>query len=349
MSMFLCITLFLPSTLLADSDSSVPIHGFFDLDARYVGKEDKSKFATGYLDFYISKTLSDKITVLMDIVFETIDNSYAVDIERLNIRYDYNQYLQITSGKFHTPYGYWNTAFHHGLQIQTSILRPKFIAFEDRGGVLPSHSVGIMASAFVKNFSYNVYLTSGVSIQKETEANGVIQGIITTSNGEHQDGNKLLGATFAYDMDETKIGLHSFYQKVDIFNNRQTDVLMGGGFIAMELDNLELYSELYLFYNKNTSGPSQDKYLSSSAFFIQAAYAIDEIKPYVRLERANYNQNDFYFQGQSATAGRSYDRAAFGINYNIAEDASLKFAAILNKELQNGNSVDFLTQFAVRF
>jgi hypothetical protein len=32
--------------------------------------------------------------------------------------------FQQWAGRFHSPYGYWNTAFHHGAQLQTSLLRP---------------------------------------------------------------------------------------------------------------------------------------------------------------------------------------------------------------------------------
>ena len=346
---FALFSLLLTNTLFAGNDSTVPIHGFFDLDARYIGKENKSKLATGYLDFYITKSISDKITVLMDVVFETKDDEYAVDIERINITYDVNEYLRITSGKFHSPYGYWNTAFHHGLQLQTSILRPKFLAFEDRGGVLPSHSVGIKATGNFDNLSYDFYVTSGVHIKNKDEEGGSFAGIISTSNGEHQDGKKLFGATLAYDMEDTKIGLHSFYQNVNIFNQRSTDVLMSGAFIAMELERFELYSELYLFHNKNILGSTGDEYLFSKLFFAQAAYAFGNIKPYLRVETAHYNQSDFYFAAQSATAGFSYDRAALGIAYNIADDATIKFASIANKDKHKEANYDFLAQFAVRF
>lgn len=346
--LYIIFSFFFTTSIYAQNNEAVPIHGFFDIDARYIGKESKSKLSTGFLDFYLTKDINDKISILIDLVFETIDNSYAADLERVQITYDVNEYLQITSGKFHTPYGYWNTAFHHGLQIQTSILRPKFIAFEDRGGVLPSHSVGVMSEGFINDFSYNAYVTSGFAI-KNDPSTPTSKGIISTNNGEGQDGNKLFGLTLAYNMEDTKVGVHSFYQKVNIFNNTSTDVFMYGAFFAMESQNIELYSELYLFSNKNSEGQFKNKYLQSRAFFVQLAYEYKSFKPYARIETAHYNENDFYFSAQNLTTGKSYDRAALGIAYEIAQDATIKVATIANRDLHSEMNFDFLTQFAIRF
>ena len=39
--------------------------------------------------------------------------------------------------------GYYNTAFHHGTWFQTTIDRPRIFEFEDSGGPLPIHNVGV--------------------------------------------------------------------------------------------------------------------------------------------------------------------------------------------------------------
>ena len=47
-------------------------------------------------------------------------------------------------GRFHTPSRIWNTIYHHGQYMQTSISRPLIEQFEDDGGVLPTHITGLM-------------------------------------------------------------------------------------------------------------------------------------------------------------------------------------------------------------
>lgn len=46
-------------------------------------------------------------------------------------------------GRFHNPQGYWNTQYHHGAYLQTTINRPGIEQFDDMGGVIPSHFVGV--------------------------------------------------------------------------------------------------------------------------------------------------------------------------------------------------------------
>ena len=39
--------------------------------------------------------------------------------------------------------GYWNNAFHHGRWLQITVDRPEILKFEDEGGLLPVHLVGV--------------------------------------------------------------------------------------------------------------------------------------------------------------------------------------------------------------
>ncbi len=345
---------FCTSILTADENDGVPIHGFFDISAGYNSKTDQTDFYTGALDLYIAKNLTDKINIFVDLVAESSASGYVLDLERLYIGYDVNQYLQTTFGKFHTPYGYWNTAFHHGLQLQTSILRPRFLAFEDKGGVLPSHSIGILASGDIDNFSYSLYITSGssmVSNDANTSAPNPNSGIISTNDGKNQDPEKLYGINLAYYfLDDIKVGLHSYYQKVSIFNNRHAEVFMYGAYVATELDDLEFLAETYFFSNKNSSGSFQGERLNSSASYAQLAYDFNGLKPYARVEYTHYNQNDFYFEAQQINTGGSYDREALGLNYSLSQNANIKLALVsTNNHFSATHYYDVLTQFAVRF
>ena len=45
---------------------------------------------------------------------------FNIELERLIIRYDLNDYFKVSFGRYHTPINYWNTAYHHGAWLQTS-------------------------------------------------------------------------------------------------------------------------------------------------------------------------------------------------------------------------------------
>jgi hypothetical protein len=85
--------------------------------------------------------LSPSLDALAELGFELADDVPVADVEQLAIRWRHGPgVLQV--GRFHTDLGYWNTAYHHGLWLQTPIARPNMVRFEDDGGLLPVHWVG---------------------------------------------------------------------------------------------------------------------------------------------------------------------------------------------------------------
>src|SRR5262249_8664970 len=78
-------------------------------------------------------------------------------------RYDLNDYFKLSFGRYHTPINYWNTAFHHGAWLQTTISRPEMAQFG--GSFIPVHFVGMLgegsASAGGLNLNYALGLGNG--------------------------------------------------------------------------------------------------------------------------------------------------------------------------------------------
>jgi hypothetical protein len=70
-------------------------------------------------------------------------NEFGVDIERYQLTYQANRYFSASAGRFHTSIGYYNTAYHHGNWFSTAEGRPIMYLFEDSGGILPVHMVGV--------------------------------------------------------------------------------------------------------------------------------------------------------------------------------------------------------------
>ncbi len=137
----------LPS--FAQGADGVPLHGFADagFTAHTKDATDPTGFNVGSLDFYLTPQFDNNVKGLVEIIFETTPaGEVATDLERMQMGYSFNDNATVWAGRFHTPYGYWNTGFHHGAQIQTAVLRPRFLDFEDKGGILPAHMVGLMAN-----------------------------------------------------------------------------------------------------------------------------------------------------------------------------------------------------------
>jgi len=117
---------------------------------------DKTAFTLGQLNLFVTSDISDKFKFLSEIVFEAgpdniygrrlgTDNVFSVDVERYLLTYSQSEFFNLSAGRYHTAIGYYNTAYHHSTWLQTTTGRPLLFEFEDRGGILPIHNVGLEA------------------------------------------------------------------------------------------------------------------------------------------------------------------------------------------------------------
>ncbi|HKU25700.1 MAG TPA: porin [Candidatus Sulfotelmatobacter sp.] len=120
---------------------NLQIRGFGDVD--FSGTDQKgsiSGFNLGQFVLHFASALSNKVNYFGEVSFTAQPTNYELAVERTIIRYDFNDYFKVSFGKYHTPIGYWNTAFHHGAWLQTSISRPEMVKFG--GTLIPIHFLG---------------------------------------------------------------------------------------------------------------------------------------------------------------------------------------------------------------
>ena len=369
------------------ADLGLPLHGFIDVGYGRVGTEDpqnanknrRSGFGLGNVDFYLTPQLSDRVRALVELNFEYNQaGDLSSDLERMQIAYAFSDAATLWAGRFHTPYGYWNTAFHHGAQLQTSILRPRMIAFEDQGGFMQAHTVGGLLSGSmplrVGKFQYDFWVGNGaITTDDRTGGNGGLDfnrvrntgGNMAGANLRYAFGGKLSGLT---------LGVHGYH---DIATNLQggltgaedsrTEINMLGGFGAYDADDWEIIGEYYHFNNKNlwvdntlwTAGNPAGAH-DSWAGFLQVGKTLHESwTPYVRAEKAVLDQNDNYFASISnynaVQSGRSYQRNSIGLRYAIDQRSAVKLEISSTNELRPGvatgdyKTTDVRLQYAIRF
>ena len=111
-----------------------------------------SSFQAGEFDLLMTSRLSDNLSFLAEVVLGPDDtNEFGVDIERYQLTYRASRYFAASAGRFHTSIGYYNTAYHHGNWFATAEGRPIMYLFEDSGGILPVHMVGVSFGGEVPN------------------------------------------------------------------------------------------------------------------------------------------------------------------------------------------------------
>src|SRR2546428_922659 len=143
---------------------SLQIRGFGDVDFSATNKKGSvSGFNLGQLVFHLASPLSKKVGYFGELSFTARPTGSDVQVERTIIRYDYNDYFKISFGRYHTPIGYWNTAYHHGAWLQTTIDRPELVKVG--GAFIPVHFVGFLAEGHIPSggagLSYSVGAGNG--------------------------------------------------------------------------------------------------------------------------------------------------------------------------------------------
>jgi hypothetical protein len=339
-------------------DHGLALHGFADVGAGAGSKGRPVGGSISSVDFYLTPKFGDRVKALIEMNVEAgPDGSVGVDLERLQMGYIVSDNLTLWGGRFHTPYGYWNTAFHHGAQLQTAISRPKFLDFEDSGGILPAHTVGLWGTGTRKigggKMAYDLYIGNSPTIGVSDPA---VAGTGTLDPGLRGAANRsaTIGGNFSYafgsgGLDGLTLGVHSLSSRVADNSAQQniTRVRMSGAWLTYLEGDWEAMGELYRFHNADLRGISHPR--PSTASYFQVGRNFGVLTPYFRYEKTALDQNDSFFAQQ--TSGQSYHRTSLGLRYDLNPTASLKFEAgrTVETDRTTGSFTEVRSQFAVRF
>jgi hypothetical protein len=338
------------------STEGVPLRAFADVGyvqsshANQVGR--KSGFALGNLDMYLTPELSARVKALFELNFEyDPEGNLGEDLERAQLAYTVNDALTLWAGRFHTPYGYWNTTFHHGAQLQTTVERPQFLQFEDHGGILPAHTVGLWGTGELRvgdgRVLYDAYVGNG---------DRIVNGQLDFNAELDDNGNREIGFSLGYRFGAAPsgllIGVDGLSEHVSTSTGPGATSLVAmrfvGGYAVYDAGNWEILAEYYRLLNRDLTD-SGTLHRSWSGY-VQLGYIFGgRWTPYTRYEEAQLDQTDPYFAAQ--TKGRSYTRALVGMRYDLSPKAALKLEWDRTDQTRDGGEIfnQILSQFAIRF
>lgn len=342
-------------------DEGVALHGFADVGLRRIGENNpttgkgRKGAALGTLDFYMTPSFG-RVRTLIELAFHGDDAGAAeAEIERLQVGYTFSDAATGWIGRFHTPYGYWNTAYHHGAQIQTALTRPEFLEFEDDDGVLPAHTVGAWLTGAVPRESGRIGYDLFVGNAPQIMTTGGNANQLTMRQSGSTSHRTSSGFNLWYEptaVDGLRVGVHGMRADVldDAAAPNRTLLRMAGGHVSYIAEPWEVLAEYYRLRNQDRSGSTGSH--SSSAGYLQVGYNVGRWTPYARAERAKYDRGDNYFL--ALAGGRSYRRALAGLRYDVDPKAALKVEfGSFRKEDLGGGLVDrypeLRLQYSVRF
>ena len=328
-----------------------------------INPEDRNGgFALGQLDLFISQPLENRIEVLSELVVESdrSGESFA-DLERLQISYLFSNALQFHAGRFHNILGYWNTAYHHASLFYTTIERPKFLEFEDKGGILPVHLVGVWLSGSLAvpagDIDYGLMAGNGSRIDNAQDASRYTLdpgNISDTNKNKAVSANLTVKPSYLPGLGLGIFGHFGQVQVIDVTPPPATTQQVDQSIIGADLfyDNtrngsggLELLAEYYRILDKDTLNNTGS--FGSAAAYVQSGYHLTErILPYIRYERVRIDEGDPYF---TALGAPDSNRWVFGLRYSQNPSSALKAEVRAVERVGLDRYTEFAVQWAFGF
>jgi len=214
------------------------------------------------------------------------------DLERLQLGWVVGSRL-FWLGRFHNPVGDWNTRYHHGAYIQTSISRPAIVAYEEHSGILPMHQAGLLAEGMFGtaggNLGYLVSLAQGPEFDDELRP----WDVLDPSAGEHDTSVTL---NLFRQRENGRIGLFGNYNRIPSAHEDLNEIKQWilGGYIDYELERGNVYTAMYYVSNQliGLAGMQDDSFMNA---FLHAEYQLSQkFRIFGRVESTFDSKRDPY-------------------------------------------------------
>lgn len=307
-----------PPGQLAEEVHTYPnlkIQGFTDINFSATDQPGtKSGFNLGQFVLHFASPLSPKVSFFGEISLTARPDSFAVEVERSIIKYEHNDHLKLSFGRYHTPINYWNTAYHHGQWLQTSIARPEMVQFGGR--FIPVHFVGALVEGSIPSGGLGLNYSVGLG-------NG--RGSIISRGGDAGDVNNnrawLVNLFVRPDrFYGLQVGGSVYRDKISLASNRDFREWITSFHVAWTRENPEVIAE---FSNVNHDEVGHTHPFNSQAYYVQVGYRLPWFeklwKPYYRFEYIHMPGTDPVFVGVSNLAG-----SVLGLRYDITTYAAVK-------------------------
>ena len=307
----------------APAAPSFKLAGFSDFNFSAADQRgSKSGFTEGQFVLHASSALSGRVNVFSELSFSARSDAGAgtpsatgfnAEVERVIVRFDQSDYFKVSFGRFHTPVNWWNTTFHHGQWLQTTVSRPEMTQFGGR--FIPVHFVGGLVEGAMPagglNLNYNFGLGNG-------------RGSVISRAGDAGDiNNNRAWVVNLFVKPDRLFGLQtggSVYKDKIAVAGRAFDEWITAGHVVWQKENPEFIAE---FANINHSELGRSGSYNSQAYYIQVGYRLPWAerlwKPYYRFEYIHIPVGDVAFTGVPDLAA-----SVVGMRYDITSFAAIK-------------------------
>ncbi len=293
-------------------------------------------FYTGDLGLFLTSRLSDKASALAEIDFEeTEGQKFNVDMRRLLLRYDANDHLRLSFGRYQTSIGYYNWAFRSASWLQTTADRPLVMEFASNGGLLPTQAVGVSVTGVIPSggLGLNYIAEYGSSDTIRPDING--DGLLNDENNGNQvnvgfflspdrvPGLRVGGSIYHDQISDLVslasgggfIGTQGAVGNVPPASARWNQTIVNGHVVYVSR-GIEFLNEGFLIRHAPIG---TGETFNTPAFYSQVSKKLGPIRPFGRFQYVNTSLRNPIYNDVGLRFGPS-----FGVRYDLNEYFALK-------------------------
>jgi hypothetical protein len=331
-----------------ENASRFTFRGYADADfLRDVDGTQAKKFEQGEIDLFATERLSSHLTALLELSFETdsqqLADDVSVNVERLLLQYRANDYFNADIGSYRTDIGYYSNAYLRGAWLQTAISRPRMFTFEDQGGFLPLHAVGVSVNGRVPSGNLNLHYVLEVGSSRNY---GNTAGIPLVDSSFNRATN-LAVYSQPQGLPGLEIGFSTYHDLLSPLAGINLDRSVLMVHLVYVRGRVEFLNE-GLLWGLQGGGQSLGS-ATVQSFYSQIAYRVaSSWKPYTRVEYMNLRgtglvgtEANMYIPWKTVYTG--------GVRYELTESVALKFELAREKDYMRSTYISGAIQLAFTF
>lgn len=296
---------------------------FPNIAARATFDGDSDTDLTPAIDLFYSHDFN-RLRVLGELFL----NRREQELERLQIGWLINTDLTVWGGRFHTPLGYWNTAYHHGTHLQTTVTRPGIVEFEDRGGAIPLHLAGGLLQGRKSIGTAEIAYELAIGAGPEMSDDGLEPfDVLEPSQNDH-------GFSYAANLSikpltnqDRQAG--AFFGRFELPSRassvREADLLVAGAWGLWQHDSLRALAAGFYIHDRIDRATATSS-ASFASGYLQGEWQLDRAWTfYGRIEQSSGTSGDAYLALFPNLAKRTY-LGGVRLNLNSRHSLRIEFA-----------------------
>jgi hypothetical protein len=295
------------------------LHAYADVDFSHNGSPgEPNHFNVGEIDLFGTMAIAPKVSALAEVVVDadgtTPPSSVPVNLERLLLQYRVNDHLKIEVGQFRTAIGYYSTAYLRGAWFQTAISRPRMFAFEEDGGILPLHTVGVSVSGEIPSGALGLHYIAEFG-------NAPTWGSPTPSSATGHNAINLALYARPRLVPGLQVGVADYHDRYSLFPGLNTNREGVSAYAVYTANRIEWLNEGVAA--RLCCGPANAG-VSFDAFYSQLGYRVGRNwGPYFRVEKLALH-SDVYFRGLMSGVAPWRSIYTGGVRYDWNDHVALK-------------------------